>query len=175
MEHRQMSIPTCYTVQGPGLGTGRLICHLLDSIHSFTSYYDMPSTGLGCEAEGKTPSKTVPVFSKFVWMCFKACTYKQLVYKVKSIDCLQEYFKPPAAFFLNQGENKLLQAETIQWENPCLTNSAETICSLSPLLYSKINSRWISELNPKAKTIVFLNTSLTLSRPKFLHRTQKAV
>lgn len=116
-----------------------------------------------CEAEGKNPSKIQSQFSKFVWMCFKACTYKQLVYKVKSINCLQGVLQTLQQLSSQLGWKQTSSAETIQWENPCLTNSAETICSLSPLtVFTKINSRWISELNPKAKTIVFLNTSLTL-------------
>ena len=99
MEPRQMSIPTCYTVQGPGSGAGRPICHLLDSIHSFTNYHDLPSTGLGVRLRVKTQARYSPSFQSLCG-CVLRHAHKQLEYKVKSINCLQGALQTPSSFLL---------------------------------------------------------------------------
>lgn len=99
MEPRQMSIPTCCTVQGPGLGAGRLICHLSDSILSFTNYCDMPSTGLGVRLRVKTQARYSPSFQSLCG-CVLGHAHKQLEYKVKSINCLQGALQTSSSFLL---------------------------------------------------------------------------
>ena len=136
MEPRQMSIPTCYTVQGPGSGAGRPICHLLDSIHSFTNYHDLPSTGLGVRLRVKTQARYSPSFQSLCG-CVLRHAHKQLEYKVKSINCLQGALQTPSSFLLIYGENKLLLLRQFNGKIHVLPTVLKLSAAYPPLLYSK--------------------------------------
>lgn len=73
---------------GAGIGDGEANLSFV-GLHPFIhQYYDMPSTGLGVRLRVKTQARYSPSFQSLCG-CVLRHAHKQLVYKVKSINCLQ--------------------------------------------------------------------------------------